>query len=83
MERERLAIIETKLDLIQKTMDQTQLWMKSRDEHSDKRYAPKWIMYPLVTIGTAILMAVIGAILGLILVPTARAIAMVYINLFT
>lgn len=83
MEKERLAIIETKLESIQKTLDEMQAWMKCRDEHSDKRYAPRWILAPLGVVGTAILVAIAGALIGLVLVPPVRAIAMIYIQLFS
>jgi len=57
-------------------------WMKERDDKSDKRYAPRWIMYPIISTGSLMLAAIIGALMGLILVPSTRAIALFYINLF-
>lgn len=50
-------------------------------EKLEQKYAPRWIMTPIVLIGSTVLVALVGAILGLILVQQAEATARIFINL--
>jgi len=73
---ERLAVIETKVTAIGKTLISIEDWIKERDEHSDKKYASKWVEKLTSGALATILVAVIGALLGLILVkPTHEALS--------
>ena len=54
-------------------------WLKNFMECADKRYAKKWVEKLGVGVVSLVLVAVVGALLGLILVPKTMA----YINLYT
>jgi len=79
----QIAKLETSMDFLIAEVKEMKEWIKDRDGRSDNKYAPKWIMIPFGVVGTAMLTAVVGALLGLILVPHAQAIAMIYIKLLT
>jgi len=56
-------------------------WIKKFIADADKKYAKKWVEKLGVGLVSTILVAVIGALLGLVLVQPVHALASLYINL--
>jgi ethanolamine utilization microcompartment shell protein EutL len=78
-----IATIKNDVDWMKKSIEATKSDVKTKDTENKKQYAPRWVIYPLITTASVALTAVIGALMGLILVPPARAIALVYIKLLS
>ena len=76
-----IATIQNDVDWIKKSLEATQADILNKDAENKKAYAPKWIIYPLISVASTILVAIVGALLGLILIPPTKAIAMIFINL--
>ena len=66
---------------IKESLEKTKTTLDEKEDYNEKKYAPKWIMIPLGVIASTLLVAVIGAIAGLILIPPVQSIALFYINL--
>ena len=58
-------------------------WIKDFIGCVDDKYAKKWVQTAVTGVISTILVAVIGALLGLILIPRVMAMTNLYINLIT
>ncbi len=79
----QITRLETQVGFLVDEIKDIKEWIKCRDSDNADKFAPKWVMTPIIGVASVIVTAVLGALIGLVLVPQAQAIAMIYIKLLT